>query len=231
MADVIEVVNLLREAVVAMEKELGINPKKVYSNVRARLDILENRINNPSTPSPSTDNPFTIGTSGLTISAGDGEPASSEAAGSLYLRSDGNKNQKLYTTDGTNWSSINEIEQYKLTGEGFNGDAFEVLFNGSQFNLFNNNETCLCTFKILVVSTDGSSKRAYYEYRYLINKASNLTHVNNSSFDAIELENSTGWGINISETLDKISVEINTSVGLEDRSAICVIEVLRLSEI
>lgn len=231
MADVIEVVNLLREAVLAMEKELGINPKKVYSNVRARLDILENRINNPSTPSPSTDNPFIIGTSGLTISAGDGEPASAEAAGSIYLRSDGNKNEKIYTTDGTNWSSINEIEQYKLVGEGFNGDAFELLFNTAQFNLFNNNETSICTFKILIVSTDGSDKRAYFEYRYLINKESNLTHVNNASFDAIELDNSTGWGVSISEISNKISISINSSVALEDRRSICILEIIRLSEI
>jgi hypothetical protein len=97
MADCSEAINALVEAVEAIERELGVTPSAVYQNVRARLDILESRINNPFSPSPTTDNPFLIGTSGVTVTVGSGAPASSAQAGSLYLRDDGYFNQVIYT--------------------------------------------------------------------------------------------------------------------------------------
>ena len=43
-------INALRDATIAIEKELGIAPSGPYSDVRARFDILEARINNPISP-------------------------------------------------------------------------------------------------------------------------------------------------------------------------------------
>ena len=106
MADCSDSINALIEAVEAIERELGVTPSAVYANVRARLDILEARINNPLVPSPTVENPFTIGNSGATISVGDGYPTANSPPGSLYLRTDGYSNQGVYTkgADGFWWS-------------------------------------------------------------------------------------------------------------------------------
>lgn len=97
MADCSDAINALVDAVEAIERELGVTPSAVYQNVRARLDILEGRINNPYAPSPNVDNPFFIGTSGVTLTVGSGTPTLSAQAGSIYLRDDGYFNQILYT--------------------------------------------------------------------------------------------------------------------------------------
>jgi hypothetical protein len=97
MADCSDAINALVEAVEAIELELGVTPSTVYQNVRARLDILESRINNPFAPSPTTDNPFLIGTTGVTVTVGSGVPSALAQAGSLYLRDDGYFNQVIYT--------------------------------------------------------------------------------------------------------------------------------------
>lgn len=95
-------INALIESVEAIETELGLTPAGVYASVRTRLDILESRINNPLVPSPTVDNPFFIGSSGVTISVGFGFPTENRIPGSLYLREDGYNNQGLYArrTDG-----------------------------------------------------------------------------------------------------------------------------------
>ncbi len=108
MADpVADTVNALIEAVEAIEHELGVTPSSVYSSVRVRLDVLEARINNPLVPSPTVDNPFIIGNSGVTISTGNGEPTANETPGSLYLREDGYTGDGLYAkrVDG-NWYRV-----------------------------------------------------------------------------------------------------------------------------
>lgn len=104
-------INDLIAAVEAIETELGIVPAGVYANVRARLDILESRINNPLAPAPDILNPFFIGNTGVTIQAGFGNPntvlAVPSPPGSLYLREDGYNIQGLYSarTDGY-WHQI-----------------------------------------------------------------------------------------------------------------------------
>ena len=54
---------------------MGIKPSGAYQNTRARLDILEARINNPFAPAPNVTNPFYIGNSGVSIQDGYGDPA------------------------------------------------------------------------------------------------------------------------------------------------------------
>lgn len=94
--DKAEAINALIEAVEAIERELGITPSGVYSDVRVRIDILEARINNPLAPAPNVENPFFIGDDGVSISTGDGYPTENRLPGSLYLRKDGYGNEGLY---------------------------------------------------------------------------------------------------------------------------------------
>jgi hypothetical protein len=94
--DKAEAINALIEAVEAIERELGITPSGVYSDVRVRIDILEARINNPLAPAPNVENPFFIGDDGVSISTGDGYPTENRVPGSLYLRKDGYGNEGLY---------------------------------------------------------------------------------------------------------------------------------------
>lgn len=94
--DKAEAINALIEAVEAIERELGITPSGVYSDVRVRIDILEARINNPLAPAPNVENPFFIGNDGVSISTGDGYPTENRVPGSLYLRKDGYGNEGLY---------------------------------------------------------------------------------------------------------------------------------------
>jgi len=95
----------LTDEVDDIQEELGPNPQGVYASVRVRLDILEARINNPLAPAPTVTNPFIIGNSGVTISAGSGAPNTSPVPGSLYLREDGYIT--LYSfIDGYGWSPI-----------------------------------------------------------------------------------------------------------------------------
>ena len=93
-------INANISATIAIENELGIVPSGVYANVRARLDILESRINNPLIPAPNVTNPFFIGNSGVTIQDGYGDPTITlplAAPGSLFLREDGTSSQGIYT--------------------------------------------------------------------------------------------------------------------------------------
>ncbi len=66
MVDCSDTINALIDAVEAIEHELGVTPSSVYANVRARLDILESRINNPLTIN-STINFGTVGATSRAI--------------------------------------------------------------------------------------------------------------------------------------------------------------------
>lgn len=90
------ILNLIAQ-VNEIEEELGLTPQGVYSDVRVRLDILESRINNPFSPSPTVDNPFIIGNDGVTISTGNGAPTQNRIPGSLYLREDGYSDEGVYS--------------------------------------------------------------------------------------------------------------------------------------
>lgn len=90
------ILNLIAQ-VNEIEEELGLTPQGVYSDVRVRLDILESRINNPFSPSPTVDNPFIIGNDGVTISTGNGVPTENRVPGSLYLREDGYSDEGVYS--------------------------------------------------------------------------------------------------------------------------------------
>lgn len=94
--DKAEAINALIDAVESIERELGITPSGVYSDVRVRIDILEARINNPLAPGPNVENPFFIGNDGVSISTGDGYPTENRVPGSLYLRKDGYDNEGVY---------------------------------------------------------------------------------------------------------------------------------------
>lgn len=225
MADIIESSNAIREAVLAIEKELGINPKNIYGNVRARLDILENRINNPSTPSPSVENPFIVGTSGITISAGTGEPAAAEPSGSLYLRSDGNVNEKLYVKTGSNWSLVNFLETYKLTGDGASGSAINLTLEES---LFNDDESYMVTLKSLIVATSGSTDRCYIENKLLVGKDSGNLIIAQDTTTTID--DGTGWTITPTIIANEIDIQLNSS-GTDDRRISCIVEIQRLSKL
>jgi hypothetical protein len=107
-------INALREAAFAIEKELGITPSGIYSDVRARFDILEARINNPVSPTILSDgyvnSPlFIVNTPDsvtLSISDGYGVPTESRIDGSLYMRSDGYANNELYIRRSGAWFPV-----------------------------------------------------------------------------------------------------------------------------
>lgn len=107
-------INALRDATFAIEKELGITPSGVYSDVRARFDILEARINNPVSPTILSDgyvnSPFYIvntpASVTLSISDGNGAPTENRVSGSLYMRADGYANNELYIRRGSQWFPI-----------------------------------------------------------------------------------------------------------------------------
>jgi hypothetical protein len=110
MADCSDAINALVEAVEAVERELGITPSSVYANVRARLDVIEARINNPFAPSPDVENPFIIGNDGVTISVGDGYPTENRLPGSLFLRKDGYEGEGLYSRAADNiWYPVTPV--------------------------------------------------------------------------------------------------------------------------
>lgn len=54
------IINSIRDALFAVEKELGAKPSSIYGNVKSRLDVLESRLNKISST-----NVFTLSGSGL----------------------------------------------------------------------------------------------------------------------------------------------------------------------
>jgi hypothetical protein len=107
-------INALQSATLSIEKELGVTPKGIYSDVRTRLDILESRININTDgyyiPDGYVNSPLFLVNSfyplTVTISAGDGFPTEDRLDGSLYLRRDGYVNQGLYARRGGVWKEI-----------------------------------------------------------------------------------------------------------------------------
>ncbi len=107
-------ISALRDAIFAMEKEFGIRPSGVYSDIRARFDILEARINDPASPTILSDgyvnSPlFIVNTPQaitLSISDGYGFPTEHRINGSLFLRADGYANDDLYIRRDGYWKPI-----------------------------------------------------------------------------------------------------------------------------
>jgi hypothetical protein len=153
-----DTINALIDAVEAIERELGITPSGVYSDVRVRMDILEARINNPLAPAPNVENPFIIGNDGVTISTGDGYPTENRLPGSLYLRKDGYGAEGLYARrpdgywhqiDTDPWTAAGDLAGniYSQTVIGLQGrpvssaaptntpagDGYVLSWNGSQW--------------------------------------------------------------------------------------------------
>lgn len=147
--------NALRDAVFAIEEELGITPSGVYSDVRVRLDILEARINNPLDAAPNVEDPFIIGNNGVTISTGVGYPTENRVSGSLYLRRDGYVNEQIYTRrpDGY-WYQIDSgtvIPSGDLTGVTDWSNIQTLLNDGYQIKL-GNNETYYLSQPLVPIS-------------------------------------------------------------------------------
>jgi hypothetical protein len=112
--DEYSVINSLRDATLAIEKELGLTPRGVYSDARARLDILESRINYGVSAIIPNDgyvkSPLYIfnvpSAITLSISDGYGAPTENRVDGSLYLRNDGYVDEGLYSRRGGVWKKI-----------------------------------------------------------------------------------------------------------------------------
>lgn len=87
-----------------IKQELGLTPQGVYADVRVRLDILETRI---GTDQPTNvENPFFIGSDGVSISTGVGVPIENRLNGSLFLRKDGDAADGVYTRQGNSWFPV-----------------------------------------------------------------------------------------------------------------------------
>lgn len=119
-------ITALRSAVFAIETELGVVPSGVYADVRARLDVLESRINfSTSAIEPGILNDgyvksplyiYNVQQSvQLSISDGYAVPTENRVPGSLYMRAFGTPNNELYVfgTDGY-WHPI-QTEQFQAT--------------------------------------------------------------------------------------------------------------------
>ena len=117
-------INALRDAAFAIEKELGIVPSGVYSDVRSRLDILEARINSPTSTISLNDgyanSPFflvnTPQSVTLSISDGYGFPTENRLNGSIYLRSDGYANNDFYIRRSGMWKAI-QSDPFTASGD------------------------------------------------------------------------------------------------------------------
>src|SRR5574338_364910 len=117
-------IEAIREAIFAIELELGIVPSGVYSDVRARLDILESRINFGVPSNISNDgyilSPLILfndiqGVT-LTISDGYGAPTENRVNGSLYMRADGYANNDFYIRRDGYWVPI-QTEAFIAAGD------------------------------------------------------------------------------------------------------------------
>jgi hypothetical protein len=231
-----DTVNALIDAVEAIERELGLVPSSVYANVRARLDILEARINNPFAPSPDVENPFVIGNSGVTISTGSGAPSGAAQPGSLYLRQDGYVTLALYSfrSDGywyqvgaSGSSSILNLasfDGYASGGGSFNltqtaGTAFSPV-EGSSYDI---------NLRVLIVNTSGTATCARFVDDILAHVTSGnliLDIVNTTLID----DNGTGWTVSLSASGASLIVTINSS-GSDDRRATATLEWRELSRL
>jgi hypothetical protein len=151
--------------------------------------------------------------------------AAAEPSGSLYLRSDGNANEKLYVKSGTDWLLVNLLETYKLTGDGSGGSAFNLTLEES---LFNDDESYMVTLKSLIVSTSGSSDRCYIENKLLVGKDSGSLIIAQDTTTTID--DATGWTITPTVIANEIDIQVNAS-GVEDRRVSCIAEIQRISRL
>lgn len=90
----------------------------------------------------------------------------------------------------------------------------------------NDDDSCLCTLKILIVNTTGTKTRAYFERKCLISQEAGVLSINQTS--STNLDNSTGWSITISVVSNELSVVVD-AFGSDDRKAECVVEFQRLN--
>lgn len=118
-------IEALREATFAIELELGIVPSGVYPDVRARLDILESRINLSVPPAAFNNDGYiisplylfnTLTPLLLSISDGYGAPTESRINGSLYMRADGYANNDFYIRRDGYWVPI-QTEAFVAAGD------------------------------------------------------------------------------------------------------------------
>lgn len=165
-------VNASIAAIEAIETELGILPSGVYASVRTRLDILEARVNNPYSPYPTVVNPFYIGTTGVSIRAGIGDPNVLQllaVPGSLYLRQDG-YSDALYSFRGDGyWLLITNgsitpppVEIVFTSGSNVTNSATPVRIGGRDLNMGNypvplGGSLALSFIALLEVSTTSSA--------------------------------------------------------------------------
>jgi len=106
MATIDDIISDLQQSILEIKKDIGVSPGNPYANTRIRLDILESRINNPLSPSPTVENPFYIGNSGVTISTGIGVPTENRLDGSIFLRQD--SQQSIYYTKDGYWFPLSD---------------------------------------------------------------------------------------------------------------------------
>lgn len=187
MADCSEAINSLIAVVEAIEYELGVTPSSVYQNVRARLDILESRINNPYTPSPTVTNPFLIGNTGNSITVGSGVPSSLEQPGSVYLRTDGYYSQTLYTrgTD-SNWHLISPN-----------------LYSSQTINFGTINASSSVTQVITIIGATVGQNVIVNPRAVLVNNiVIDYCRVSNTNTIEIRLYNRSGSGITVNQVFD-----------------------------
>lgn len=99
-------INAIRDAVIAIEQELGITPSGVYSDFRNRVDILESRFQIANTTNQIEAPLYLINTldpATVSLTTGLGAPTSNENNGSLYLRADGYANSDFYLRRNNAW--------------------------------------------------------------------------------------------------------------------------------
>lgn len=226
-----DTVNALIEAVEAIEHELGITPSSVYADVRVRLDILEARINNPNLPSPTVENPFIIGDSGVTIETGTGEPISSPVTGSLYIRQDGYLDNSLYSYRSDGWQSLGGgvlLNLLPLDGYGAGGSAFDLSFTNESFTPVDGTSYDIC-LRILVVNTTSTPTCARYVYDILAHAEGGSLTVDVANATLVN-DNSTGWTTSINAVGNSLVVTVD-AVGSDDRRATATLEWRELSRL
>lgn len=227
-----DTVNALIEAVEAIEHELGITPSSVYADVRVRLDVLEARINNPNSPSPNVENPFTIGNDGVTIETGSGAPASSPITGSLYLRQDSNIDTALYSYRTDGWHPVGGggslLNIVTLDGYEAAGVGFDLSFTDTAFTPVDGSSYDIC-LRVLVVNTTSTPTCARYIYDILAHAESGTLTLDVTNA-TLSNDNGTGWTVTIGSSGNAITVTVDAS-GSDDRRAIATLEWRELSRL
>lgn len=240
-------ITALTQAVEAIEMALGLLPAGAYATVRARLDILEARINNPFAPAPNALNPFFIGNTGVSIQTSSGDPnflGVLGSPGSLYLRQDGYVNQGLYSmrSDGY-WHLVNP-DTIVLDGYGGAGTSFNLTVPGTDnpitFPVWDNGKAYDITVRVLITLSTGSTPSgnnpfvANFVYDILAHVESGTLVLDNIN-TTLGVPNGTGWSVNISASTNTLVINIPTYTGspngAANRRAIATIEWRELSRL